>query len=183
MKRIVLVPTFNERENLARLVEAIRALPVAFDVLVIDDNSPDGTGRLADELAASTPGLFVLHRPRKEGLGRAYLAAFPWALERGYDQVFHMDCDFSHDPARLPALAEALDGADLALGSRYVEGGGVEGWGLVRRAISGWGSIYARLFLGLRIRDLTGGFKGFRRQVLEGMELARVRSVGYCFQG
>lgn len=182
MKRLVLVPTYNERENLAAIAEALLALEPAFDVLLVDDASPDGTGALADEIAASEERFRVLHRPRKEGLGRAYLHAFEVALAGDAEQIFHMDCDFSHPPDRLPALAAALETADVAIGSRYIPGGGVEGWGPLRIVISGWGSFYSRLFLGLRIRDLTGGFKGFRRCVLEAIDRASIRSVGYSFQ-
>jgi dolichol-phosphate mannosyltransferase len=184
---LICLPTYNERENLAAMVDAIdavRGLVDGLEVLVIDDSSPDGTGALADRLAESRPWLHVLHRAAKEGLGRAYLAGFAWALERSYDRVLEMDCDFSHDPGRIPALvdATAAGGADLALGSRYVDGGGVRNWGLVRRVISAGGCLYARILLSLGVRDLTGGFKCFRREVLEAIELETVRSEGYAFQ-
>jgi dolichol-phosphate mannosyltransferase len=176
----VVLPTYNERENLPGIVPGILAAAPELDVLVVDDDSPDGTGELADELAARDARVFVLHRPRKEGLGRAYLAGFAEALERGYGRILEMDADFSHDPARLPALLKT--DADLVLGSRYVEGGGTVNWGLGRRLLSKGGSFYARTILGLSIRDLTGGFKCFRREVLESIDLASVRSSGYAFQ-
>jgi dolichol-phosphate mannosyltransferase len=152
------------------------------DVLVIDDRSPDGTGELADRLAAAEPRIKVLHRPGKEGLGKAYLAGFAWALERGYRLVMEMDADFSHDPKHLPAMLAAARGADLVLGSRYVPGGGTVNWGLGRRILSRGGSLYARTILGLRFRDLTGGFKCFRREVLEAIDLGSVSCTGYAFQ-
>jgi dolichol-phosphate mannosyltransferase len=151
-------------------------------VLVIDDNSPDGTGELADRLAAELEAVEVLHRPRKEGLGPAYLAGFQRALELGAELVVEIDCDFSHDPADVPRLLDAAGDADLVLGSRYVPGGSVENWGAVRRAISAGGSLYARLLLGVPVRDLTGGFKCFRRVVLESIDLSAIHSRGYAFQ-
>jgi dolichol-phosphate mannosyltransferase len=162
----------------------LRALaPLGVRVLVIDDNSPDGTGEIADRLAQELGFVSVLHRERKEGLGPAYLAGFRRALADGADYVLEMDCDFSHDPNDVPRLIAACEsGADLALGSRYVEGGGTENWGLVRRFISAGGSWYARLLLGVRIRDLTGGFKCYRRRVLETIDLDAVHSKGYAFQ-
>ncbi len=184
---LVCLPTYDERENLPRMVEALEEMlasaPVDGDVLVIDDGSPDGTGRIADELAATRPWLHVMHRPRKSGLGRAYLAGFRWALANGYTYVLEMDCDFSHDPAVVPRLVATADaGADLVLGSRYVDGGGTVNWGLVRRMISAGGCLYARVVLGLRVRDLTGGFKCFHRKVLEASDLDDVRAEGYAFQ-
>jgi dolichol-phosphate mannosyltransferase len=151
-------------------------------VLVIDDSSPDGTGEIADRLAAELPWVDVLHRPRKEGLGRAYLDGFRRALADGAELILEMDCDFSHDPKDVPRLIEAASGADLVLGSRYVEGGGTENWGLVRRAISRWGSLYAQILLGLPVRDLTGGFKAYHRRVLETIDLDVIDSRGYAFQ-
>jgi dolichol-phosphate mannosyltransferase len=176
----VVLPTYNERENLPRIVPAILAASPELDVLVVDDSSPDGTGALADELAARDPRVHILHRKRKEGLGRAYLAGFAQALGAGYGRILEMDADFSHDPARLPALLGT--DADLVLGSRYVPGGNTVNWGLGRRILSRGGSLYARTILRLPIRDLTGGFKCFRRRVLEGLDLASVRSSGYAFQ-
>jgi dolichol-phosphate mannosyltransferase len=151
-------------------------------ILVIDDSSPDGTGELADELARRFSFLDVLHRPAKEGLGPAYLAGFRRALADGAELVLEMDCDFSHDPVDVPRLVAAVDEADLVLGSRYVAGGGTRNWGLVRRAVSRGGSLYARLLLGVGVRDLTGGFKCYRREVLETMPLERISSKGYAFQ-
>ena len=164
-------------------MRAARAqLPASARVLIVDDNSPDGTGEIADRLAAEDPSIAVLHRPRKEGLGPAYIAGFRRALAEGAGLVLEMDSDFSHDPASLPALLSAAEGADLAIGSRYVAGGGTSDWGLLRRAISRGGSAYARLVLGLQVRDLTGGFKCFRREVLEAIDLDSIESKGYAFQ-
>jgi dolichol-phosphate mannosyltransferase len=177
----ICLPTYNERENLEAMVRALQ--PLGVNALVIDDNSPDGTGEIADRLAAELEFVSVLHRERKEGLGPAYLAGFRRALANGADYVLEMDCDFSHDPNDVPRLIAAVDaGADLALGSRYVPGGGTANWGLVRRAISWGGSFYARVILGLGIRDLTGGFKCYRRQVLETIDLDAIDSKGYAFQ-
>lgn len=181
-RAVICLPTYDERENLAPIVEAIHAAAPEVDVLVVDDDSPDGTGRLADELAARDPRLKVLHRARKEGLGRAYLAGFEWALRRDYGLVLEMDADFSHDPAYLPALFAASREADLVLGSRYVPGGGTRDWGLARKLVSRGGSLYARTILGVGIRDLTGGFKCFRREVLEAIDLPSVECSGYAFQ-
>jgi dolichol-phosphate mannosyltransferase len=176
----VVLPTYNERENVPRIVPAILAASPSVDVLVVDDNSPDGTGKLADDLAARDPRVRVLHRNRKEGLGRAYLAGFADALGAGYGRILEMDADFSHDPGRLPVLLGTE--ADLVLGSRYVPGGGTVNWGLARRLLSRGGSLYARAILGVPVRDLTGGFKCFRRRVLEDLDLGSVRSNGYAFQ-
>ena len=179
----LVLPTYEEAENLEPLVAAALAnLPGSAHVLVVDDDSPDGTGEIADRLAAAEPRIEVLHRPRKEGLGPAYLAGFRRALAAGAGFVLEMDCDFSHDPADLPRLLEAAGEADLAIGSRYVGGGGVEDWSALRKAISRGGSAYARLVLGLPVRDLTGGFKCFRREVLEAIDLDSVDSRGYAFQ-
>jgi dolichol-phosphate mannosyltransferase len=179
---LICLPTYDERENLAPMIEAILAQVPAVEILVIDDNSPDGTGRLADEIAAREPRVHVLHRPGKEGLGKAYLAGFAWALERDYGLVLEMDCDFSHDPRYLPGMIAAAADHDLALGSRYVPGGGTVNWGLARKIISQGGSLYARTILGLSVRDLTGGFKCFRREVLEAIDLPSVQCTGYAFQ-
>jgi dolichol-phosphate mannosyltransferase len=180
---LVCIPTYNERDNLEPITQAVLAADPRVDILVVDDNSPDGTGRLADELAAREPRIRVLHRARKEGLGRAYLHAFREALAAGYTYILEMDADFSHDPRYLPGMLEmALGGADLVLGSRYVQGGGTLNWGVGRRFISRGGSLYARSILGVDIRDLTGGFKCFHRRVLEGIDLDAVRSTGYAFQ-
>jgi dolichol-phosphate mannosyltransferase len=184
---LVCLPTYDERENLERMVDAldgVRELDGASgEVLVIDDSSPDGTGELADALAASRPWLHVLHRAHKEGLGRAYLDGFRWALARDFEYVLEMDCDFSHDPRAVPSLlAPACAGADLVLGSRYCPGGRVENWGRARRVISGAGCLYARTLLSVGVRDLTGGYKCFRRAVLEAIELDAVDAQGYQFQ-
>jgi dolichol-phosphate mannosyltransferase len=179
---LVCVPTYDEKENVEPICKAILAASPALDVLVIDDNSPDGTGQIADRLAAEEPRVHVLHRAGKEGLGKAYLAGFAWALERGYRLVLEMDADFSHDPGHLPAILAAAADADLVLGSRYVPGGGTVNWGIGRRLLSRGGSLYARTILGLRVRDLTGGFKCFRREVLEAIDLGSVACTGYAFQ-
>ncbi len=183
-RAVVCLPTYNERENLEPMVRALgRVLDVERDsVLVVDDGSPDGTGRLADELAAELPWVSVLHRERKEGIGAAYLAAFRVALATGAELVLEMDCDFSHDPADVPRLIAACEHADLALGSRWVAGGGTVNWGLLRRLVSRGGSLYARLLLGVGVRDLTGGFKCFRREVLETIDLDAIATRGYGFQ-
>jgi dolichol-phosphate mannosyltransferase len=177
----VCLPTYNERENIEPMLRALTALGV--NVLVVDDNSPDGTGEIADRIAAELPSVSVLHRERKEGLGPAYLAGFRRALADGADYVLEMDCDFSHDPNDVPRLVAACEaGADLALGSRYVPGGGTENWGLGRRFVSAGGSWYARVLLGVSIHDLTGGFKCYRRAVLERIDLDAIHSKGYAFQ-
>ncbi|HEY2371622.1 MAG TPA: polyprenol monophosphomannose synthase [Gaiellaceae bacterium] len=177
----ICLPTYNERENLESMLRALAAHDV--NVLVIDDNSPDGTGEIADRLAAELDFVSVLHRERKEGLGPAYLAGFRRALAGGAEFILEMDCDFSHNPADVPRLIDACrQGADLALGSRYVPGGGTENWGIGRRIVSWGGSFYARLLLGVRIRDLTGGFKCYRRRVLETIALDDIHSKGYAFQ-
>lgn len=179
----LVLPTYNEADNLEPLVEAALAnLPVEARVLVVDDNSPDGTGEIADRLAGGEERVEVLHRPRKEGLGPAYLAGFRRALDDGAGFVLEMDADFSHDPADLPRLLAAVETADLAIGSRYVAGGRVENWTPLRKAISRGGSVYARRVLGLPVRDLTGGFKCFRRKVLETIALDEIGSLGYAFQ-
>jgi dolichol-phosphate mannosyltransferase len=184
----LILPTYNEAENARAIVTAAAAVlaaaaPDGFRILIVDDGSPDGTGRIADELAAEHDWMRVLHRSEKNGIGPAYLAGFRHALDAGAGYVMEMDSDFSHDPADLARLLQAVrDGADLALGSRYVPGGGVVDWGLLRRVVSEGGSTYARLVLGLRVRDLTGGFKCFRREVLEAIHFDSVRSQGYAFQ-
>ena len=181
-RALICLPTYNERENLGPITEAILAAAPDVDVLVIDDGSPDGTGLLADELAAREPRVHVLLRAKKEGLGKAYLAGFDWALARDYALVLEMDADFSHDPGYLPAMLAKAEEADLVLGSRYVPGGGTVNWGFGRKILSRGGSLYARTILGVRVRDLTGGFKCFRREVLEAIELGSVECSGYAFQ-
>jgi dolichol-phosphate mannosyltransferase len=182
----LVLPTYNERDNIEGIVRA--ALPALGDavpdphILVVDDSSPDGTGEIADRLTEELAGVHVLHRARKQGLGRAYLAAFTHALDAGADLVLEMDSDFSHDPADLPRMVRATADADLVLGSRYVQGGGIEDWGPGRRALSLGGSLYARLVLGVAVRDLTGGFKCFRSDVLRKLDFAGVQASGYGFQ-
>ena len=180
MKAVVCLPTYNERQNLERMVRALGDRGVS--VLVIDDNSPDGTGELADRLAAELDHVEVLHRDRKEGLGPAYLAGFKHALADGADLVLEMDADFSHDPADVTRLITWTSEADLVLGSRYARGGSIANWGRLRRFISAGGSHYARRLLGVRVHDLTGGFKCFRREVLETLDLDAITSRGYAFQ-
>jgi dolichol-phosphate mannosyltransferase len=186
LRATICLPTYNERENLEPMLRALGAVLRVGDgdrVLVVDDGSPDGTGELADRLAGELPFVDVLHRERKEGLGPAYLAGFRRVLETDAELVLEMDCDFSHDPADVPRLIDAAEaGADLVLGSRYIEGGSIPNWGLVRRAISLGGNIYAQIFLQSRTRDLTGGFKCFRRSVLETIDLDAIDSKGYAFQ-
>jgi dolichol-phosphate mannosyltransferase len=184
MRATVCLPTYNERENLERMLLALRDVLRPGDrVLVIDDSSPDGTGELADRLAGELGFVDVLHRAEKEGLGRAYVAGFEQVLGTDAELVLEMDCDFSHDPADVPRLiAAAESGADLVLGSRYVEGGGTRNWGLVRRLISRGGSLYTALFLRMGVKDPTGGFKCFRREVLERLDLDAITPRGYAFQ-
>ena len=183
-RAVVCLPTYNERENLESMVRALGdALDTGRDgVLVIDDGSPDGTGEIADRLAAELPWVSVLHRERKEGIGPAYIAGFRRLLAEGAELVLEMDCDFSHDPADVPRVIEAAAEADLVLGSRYVEGGGTVNWGLVRRFVSRGGCLYAQVLLGVRVRDLTGGFKCFRRETLEAIDLDALSAHGYAFQ-
>lgn len=182
-RALVIVPTYNECENIARLVEEIMGQDQRLDVLVVDDGSPDGTGKVVDELCARNPRVHVLHRPRKMGLGTAYIAGFRWALEREYAFVFEMDADFSHDPAHLPQFLESIQDADVVLGSRYRDGKvTVVNWPMARLILSYSANIYARVITGLPLFDSTGGFKCFRREVLEAIRLDRVRSNGYAFQ-
>ena len=182
MKCLVILPTYNELDNLPTIIPAILAQGEHFHVLVVDDNSPDGTGRLADELAAANPRVSVLHRSEKRGLGTAYVEGFKRALAQGYDFIFEMDADFSHDPADLPRLLAAAESADVVIGSRWVPGGGARNWSWLRTFISRGGSIYARLILGVPVNDLTSGFKCFSRHVLERLDLQSIRSNGYGFQ-
>jgi dolichol-phosphate mannosyltransferase len=180
---LVIVPTYNESENVTRIVPRILEQDPRLDVLIVDDNSPDGTGRLADELAAADSRVHVLHREEKAGLGRAYLAGFRWALERDYAFVFEMDADFSHDPAHLPEFLASIRDADLVLGSRYRDGKvTVVNWPMTRLLLSYGANIYARAVTGLHLGDATGGFKCFRREVLAAIPLDQVRSNGYAFQ-
>jgi dolichol-phosphate mannosyltransferase len=184
MSAIVVVPTYNERENIGQIVEAIRKLPERADILIVDDNSPDGTGEIADELSRQHPEqVFVLHRTRKEGLGRAYVAAFQYVLKNfPHDYVLQMDCDFSHDPAYIPQFLKAAENADLVIGSRYVTGVNVVNWDFKRLLLSKFASIYVRLVTGMPFSDLTGGFKCWRRETLKALPFDRIFSMGYLFQ-
>jgi dolichol-phosphate mannosyltransferase len=183
-RAVVCLPTYNERENLEAMVQALgEVLDTSRDaVLVVDDSSPDGTGEIADRLARELPWVSALHRERKEGIGPAYIAGFRRLLADDVELILEMDCDFSHDPADVPRLIAAADDADLVLGSRYVIGGGTENWGLLRRFVSRGGCLYAQVLLGVRVRDLTGGFKCFRREALEAIDLDAVAARGYGFQ-
>ena len=181
-KTLVVVPTYNERENLPALAQRLLALPVPVDMLVVDDNSPDGTGKLADELAAKHPQIHVLHRVEKNGLGRAYIAGFKWALERDYEFIFEMDGDFSHNPDDIPMFLEAAQNADLVLGSRYCGGVRVINWPLKRLVLSRCAGIYVWLITGMPFTDPTGGYKCFRRRALQALNLDAVQSNGYSFQ-
>ncbi|MEU3656748.1 polyprenol monophosphomannose synthase [Streptomyces sp. NPDC032161] len=181
-RTLVIIPTYNEAENIKPIVSRVRAAVPEADILVADDNSPDGTGKVADEIASEDEQVRVLHREGKEGLGAAYLAGFRWGMERGYGVLVEMDADGSHQPEELPRLLTALKGADLVLGSRWVPGGRVVNWPKSREMISRGGSTYSRILLGLRTRDVTGGYRAFRTETLKGIGLDRVASQGYCFQ-
>ncbi|NUM87878.1 MAG: polyprenol monophosphomannose synthase [Bdellovibrionales bacterium] len=191
MKFLIVVPTYNEIEKLRALTEQVFQVADArahqhgislVSVLVVDDNSPDGTGQLAEELAQKEPRIHVLHRQEKAGLGKAYVAGFAWGLREGFDAILEMDADFSHNPQYLPEFWRLLKEYDVVIGSRYVTGGGVKNWGLVRRLISRGGSVYARNLLGLPVKDMTGGFNAWRREVLEKVDISNLRSEGYAFQ-
>ena len=179
---LIIVPTYNERESLPRIAEKLLSLPVSVDMLVVDDNSPDGTGKIADELAAKDPRIHVLHRAGKEGLGRAYVAGFKWALTQGYEFIFEMDCDFSHNPDDIPAFLEAARDADLVLGSRYVGGIRVINWPLGRLMLSRFAGKYVAFVTGMPFTDPTGGYKCFRRRALQAVNLDGIHSNGYSFQ-
>jgi dolichol-phosphate mannosyltransferase len=179
---LVIIPTYQERENIERIVERVVTSVPSAHILIVDDGSPDGTGKIADELADTDERIHVLHRSVKNGLGAAYIAGFDWGLDRGYDVLVEMDADGSHSPEQLPRLLSALDRADLVLGSRYVPGGAVVNWPRRRELLSRGGNLYTRLALGLELRDATGGFRAFRRGVLEDIDYAAVASEGYCFQ-
>ncbi len=181
-KNLVVVPTYNERENLPPLTQRLLGLPVPVHVLVVDDNSPDGTGKLADELAAKNPAIHVLHRQEKSGLGRAYIAGFKWALEQGYDYVFELDGDFSHNPDDIPMFLEAARNADLVLGSRYLNGIRIINWPLSRLMLSKSAATYVRVITGMPITDPTGGYKCFSRKALQAINLDQINSNGYSFQ-
>ena len=179
---VIVMPTYNERQNLEPIAGRVRAALPAADLLVVDDNSPDGTGDLADKLAEADPHVQVMHRTDKAGLGKAYIAGFGWALERGYDVIVEMDADGSHQPEHLPGLVAALNGADLSIGSRWVPGGKVVNWPMNRQLISRTGNLYVRMVLGMPVRDATGGYRAYRMPVLDKIEVDSVLSQGYCFQ-
>lgn len=179
---VVIIPTYNEKENLPVIVGRLRAAVPGVDVLIADDNSPDGTGQIADELAADDSRISVMHRAGKQGLGAAYLAGFAWAIDKGYDAVVEMDADGSHQPEQLPRLLKALEDADLVLGSRWVPGGAVENWPKSREFLSRGGSAYTRIALGIDVHDATGGYRAFRTSALQALDLQSVQSQGYCFQ-
>jgi dolichol-phosphate mannosyltransferase len=179
---VVIIPTYNEAENLPLIVQRVRTAVPTVDILVADDNSPDGTGDIADELAADDSCIKVMHRQGKEGLGAAYLAGFAWAIDNGYDAVVEMDADGSHQPEQLPRLLKALEDADLVLGSRWVPGGAVQNWPKSREFLSRGGSTYTRLALGIDVHDATGGYRAFRTSALQSLNLDQVESAGYCFQ-
>lgn len=183
MKPFIVMPTYNEKENLERIVEELLACDTGVSILVVDDNSPDGTGGIADRLASEHPGrLYVEHREGKQGLGTAYRHGFGVALGMGADCVFEMDADFSHNPSYIPEFLKAIESHDVVIGSRYVPGGGTENWGLLRQAISRGGSMYARLFTGMTVRDTTSGFRCYRREVIEKIDFSRISASGYGFQ-
>ena len=182
MKTLIIIPTYNEFDNLRPLLQEIFSFAPAVDVLIVDDNSPDGTGKLADQIHVENPQVNVLHRAGKLGLGTAYIAGFKYAVEHGYDVAFEMDADFSHDPRYLPDFLKKIENADLVIGSRYVEGGDTPNWSLLRRFISGGGNIFARFMLGIPVHDCTAGYRCYRRQVLQSIELDNIESQGYAFQ-
>jgi dolichol-phosphate mannosyltransferase len=181
-RTVIVMPTYNERQNLESIAGRVRAAMPAADLLVVDDNSPDGTGDIADNLAATDPHVQVMHRTEKAGLGRAYIAGFGWALEAGYDVIVEMDADGSHQPEHLPSLVGALAHADLAIGSRWVPGGKVVNWPKSREALSRGANVYTRIMLGLGVRDATAGFRAYRASTLQKISLNQVESTGYCFQ-
>lgn len=182
MKGLIIIPTYNEKENITAISNAVLDLPYDFHVLIVDDNSPDGTGKIADDLAVADNRIHVLHREKKEGLGPAYIAGFRWGLEREYDLLFEMDADFSHRPEYLHDFMRAIENADLVLGSRYISGVNVVNWPLNRLLISYFANRYSQIITGLPVKDATGGFKCFRRQVLEAIDLSKVKTTGYGFQ-
>jgi dolichol-phosphate mannosyltransferase len=179
---LIVIPTYNEAENLESLVHEILNLPVPFDILIVDDNSPDGTGQIANQLRDRYPRVHVLHRPGKMGLGTAYITGFRWALERNYDYILQMDCDFSHHPRYLPHLYRSIRDADLVIGSRYIPGGGTVNWGILRKLVSAGGNLFARIALGLRTHDCTGGYRCFRRHTIEAIPWDEITPRGYGFQ-
>ena len=181
-RALVLLPTYNEKDNVERIAKKVLEVDPRIEILVVDDNSPDGTGEIADRLATDEPRIRVLHRKEKQGLGRAYIAGFKYGIEQKYDYIFEMDADFSHQPKYLADHLKNIQSCDLSLGSRYVKGGGVENWPKTRWAISYYANVYSRVVTGLPVKDATGGFKCFRREVLESLELDKIRSNGYSFQ-
>ena len=182
MNPLVVIPTYNEKDNLPRIVPEVLAQDSRLSILVVDDNSPDGTGDLADQFAKADPRIHVLHRPGKQGLGKAYLDGFRWALGQSFDRIIEMDADFSHNPKHLPEMLQASEQADIVLGSRYISGVNVINWPMSRLLLSYYANAYARVVTGMRVRDLTGGFKCFRRGVLEALNLDAIHSNGYAFQ-
>jgi len=182
MKTLIIVPTYNELDNLRPLLKEIFTYAPETDVLIVDDNSPDGTGKLADEISSENPQVHVMHRAGKLGLGTAYIAGFKYAIEHGYDAAFEMDADFSHNPRYLPDFLKAIENADLVIGSRYISGGGTPNWSFLRRFISGGGNIFARFMLGIPVHDCTAGYRCYRREVLESIDLDHIESQGYAFQ-
>ena len=182
VKAIIAIPTYNERENIVNLVQAIQSAAPATDILIIDDNSPDGTGQIADEMAARDNTIHVMHRPGKLGLGTAYIAGFHYAIERGYDFVFEMDADFSHNPTYLPRFFELAGNADVVIGSRYVKGGGTPNWSPLRKFISGGGNMFARAMLGIPVHDCTAGYRCYRTTALRALNLDAIHAQGYAFQ-
>jgi dolichol-phosphate mannosyltransferase len=182
MKTLIIIPTYNESTNIATIVPQILAKDQTIDVLVVDDNSPDGTGKIVDKMAVENSRIEIIHRPKKSGLGTAYKTGFKYALEKGYDYIFEMDADFSHDPKYIPHFLEAIKEADLVLGSRYIKGVNVINWPMSRLLLSYCANVYTRWVIGLPVRDSTGGFKCFRREVLESINLDKVKSNGYAFQ-
>jgi dolichol-phosphate mannosyltransferase len=179
---LIVIPTYNEAENIEAMISAIQALDAGFDLLIVDDNSPDGTGEIVEGLIKELPGIHILHRPGKLGLGTAYVAGFRWALERGYAHILEMDCDFSHHPRYLPTFLDQIGHADLVIGSRYVTGGGTANWSLLRKFISGGGNTFARMMLRLKTRDCTGGFRCYRREIIEQIPWEALQLQGYGFQ-
>ncbi|GCE20036.1 polyprenol monophosphomannose synthase [Dictyobacter kobayashii] len=182
MKTLIIIPTYNEYDNLRPLLETVFSYAPQSDLLIVDDNSPDGTGQLADQFAAEDPRVHVLHRAGKLGLGTAYVAGFKYSIEHNYDAAFEMDADFSHDPKYLPAFLKAIETADLVIGSRYIPGGSTPNWSFIRRCISGCGNIFARFMLHIPVKDCTAGFRCYRREVLESIDLDTIQSQGYAFQ-
>ena len=182
MKTLIVIPTYNEKENIQTIVPAVLAQGLGVDILVVDDNSPDGTGAIVREMQKSIPQLHLLSRPGKQGLGKAYIAGFRWGIDHGYEAITEMDADFSHRPEDLGLLLKKLENHDFAVGSRYIEGGRTVNWGLMRKIISRGGGIYARMILGFPLNDWTGGFNAWKKEVLLGIDLATVESNGYSFQ-